>query len=148
MSVGLRGDFWRSEPVLETLPTKSVSFFSPRFGVGYRLGDVMVQGAVYRAHRTPTLNELHRGFRAGNAQTNPNVLLEPETLTGVEGGVLFSRSELSLRATAFANTLDGAIANVTLLSTPALITRIRQNSDEIRARGARARGRLAPASGA
>lgn len=135
VSVGLRGDFWRSEPVLRTLPTKSVSFLSPRLGVGYRVGAVMVQGAVYRARRTPTLNELHRGFRVGNIQTNPNVLLEPEELTGVEGGALFSRGGVSLRATAFANTLDGAIANVTLLTTPTLITRIRQNSDEIRARG-------------
>jgi outer membrane receptor protein involved in Fe transport len=132
---GLRGDFWRSEPVLETLPTKSVSFFSPRASANYRLGAVVLQGAVYRAHRTPTLNELHRGFRVGNVQTNPNVLLEPETLTGFEGGVLYSRDRLAVRATGFANTLDGAIANVTLVTTPQLITRIRQNSDEIRAKG-------------
>jgi outer membrane cobalamin receptor len=136
VTVGLRSDFWRSEPVLQTLPTKSVSFFSPRVGAGYRLGDVLLQGAVYRAHRTPTLNELHRGFRVGNVQTNPNVLLEPEELTGFEGGVLYSRSGLSARVTAFSNVLEGAIANVTLTTTPTLITRIRQNSDEIRAKGA------------
>jgi outer membrane receptor protein involved in Fe transport len=135
VSVGLRGDFWRSEPVLQTLPTKSVSFFSPRLGVGYRLGVVTLQGAGYRAYRTPTLNELHRGFRAGNVQTNPNVLLEPERLTGGEFGALVNRNGVSVRATVFANTLKGAVANVTLISTPALITRIRQNSDEIRARG-------------
>ena len=144
MSVGLRGDFWKSEPVLQTLPTKSVEFFSPRFGVSYRIGEVMVQGAVYRAHRTPTLNELHRGFRVGNVQTNPNVLLEPETLTGFEGGVLLARNNVSLRATAFFNKLDGAISNVTLTSTPALITRIRQNSDEIRARGVEIEGDWRP----
>ena len=144
MSVGLRGDFWKSEPVLQTLPTKSASFFSPRFGVSYRVGEVMVQGAVYRAHRTPTLNELHRGFRVGIIQTNPNVLLEPETLTGVEGGVLLSHNDVSLRATAFFNTLDGAISNVTLTSTPTLITRIRQNSDEIRARGVEVEGDWRP----
>lgn len=135
VTVGVRGDFWRSEPVLQTLPTKSVSFFSPRLSAGYRLGAVVLQGAVYRAHRTPTLNELHRGFRVGNVQTNPNVLLEPEELTGFEGGILYSRERLSMRATAFSNTLDGAIANVTLITTPQLITRIRQNSDEIRAKG-------------
>ncbi len=100
LAVGLRGDFWKSEPVQQTLPTQSVSFFSPRFGVSYRVGDdVMVQGAVYRAHRTPTLNELHRGFRVGIIQTNPNVLLEPETLTGFESGFLYTRNRLSLRAT-------------------------------------------------
>ena len=135
VSVGLRGDFWRSEPVLESLPTKSVSFFSPRVSAGYRTGDVTFQAAVYRAHRTPTLNELHRGFRVGNSVTNPNVLLEPERLDGVEGGALFSRKGVSLRATAFYNVLDGAVANVTVSQTPQLITRIRENSDEIRAKG-------------
>jgi outer membrane receptor protein involved in Fe transport len=136
VSVGVRGDFWRSEPHQTTLPTKSVSFFSPRVNASYRLGVVTVQGAAYRAHRTPTLNELHRGFRVGNVQTNPNVLLEPEELTGFEGGALFVRGGTSVRVTAFRNTLEGAIANVTLLTTPALITRIRQNSDELLARGA------------
>jgi len=135
MSIGLRGDFWRSDPVQQDLATKSVSFFSPRFSTAYRVGDVTFQGAVYRAYRTPTLNELHRGFRAGNVQTNPNVLLDPERLTGGEGGMLFSRNGISFRATGFANTLKGAIANVTLTTTPALITRIRRNSDEIRANG-------------
>jgi outer membrane receptor protein involved in Fe transport len=121
--------------VLQTLPTKSVRFFSPRISAGFRAGVVTFQAAAYRAHRTPTLNELHRGFRVGNIQTNPNVLLEPEELTGAEGGILLSAGGVAMRVTAFANKLDGAIANVTLLTTPALITRIRQNSDEIRARG-------------
>jgi outer membrane receptor protein involved in Fe transport len=94
-----------------------------------------VQGAAYRAHRTPTLNELHRGFRVGNAVVNPNPLLEPEKLTGAEGGALYSRGGVSLRVTAFTNQLDGAVANVTVSSTPQLITRVRANSDEIRAHG-------------
>jgi outer membrane receptor protein involved in Fe transport len=145
LAVGLRGDFWKSEPVQQTLPTQSVSFFSPRFGLSYRIGDdVVVQGAVYRAHRTPTLNELHRGFRVGIIQTNPNVLLEPETLTGFESGFLYTRNRLSLRATAFVNNLDGAVANVTLITTPTLITRIRENSDEIRARGLEIEGDWRP----
>jgi outer membrane receptor protein involved in Fe transport len=132
LSVGLRGDFWKSDPVLETLQSKSASFFSPRLSAAYRAGDITLQAATYRAHRTPTLNELHRGFRVGAILTNPNVLLEPEDLTGVEGGALFSRAGVSLRVTGFANTLEGAIANVTLTPT----VRIRQNSDEIRAKGA------------
>jgi outer membrane receptor protein involved in Fe transport len=136
VSLGLRGDFWRSVPVQETLPTKSVSFFSPRLNAAYRVNEwITLQAATYKAHRTPTLNELHRGFRVGNAVTNPNVLLEPEQLNGVEGGALFARGGVSLRLTGFFNELEGAIANVTVLSTPALITRIRENSDEIRATG-------------
>jgi outer membrane receptor protein involved in Fe transport len=136
-TIGLRGDFWNHEPVAAADPEKSVSFFSPRLGVAYRLNDlVTLQSAVYRAHRAPTLNELHRGFRVGNAVTIPNPQLDPEHLTGVEGGALFAQGGLSFRATAFYNQLEGAVANITLSSTQALITRTRANSDEIRAKGA------------
>ncbi len=135
LDLGSRVDWWNSTPTDTTLPEKSVTFFSPRAAVAWRQGNVAFQGAVYRANRPPTLNELHRGFRVGNAVTNPNPLLDPETLTGVEGGVLATWSGVSARVTAFFNNLDGAIANVTLSSTPALITRERRNSDKIRATG-------------
>jgi len=133
--VGGRVDWWRSEPTDATLPDKSVTFFSPRASLAWRVGRYAVQGAVYHANRPPTLNELHRGFRVGNAVTNPNPLLDPETLTGIEGGVLASFDRVTTRVTAFYNSLDGAIANITLSSTPSLITRERRNSDEIRAGG-------------
>ncbi len=133
--LGGRGDWWTSTPTDTALPAKSVNFFSPRASVAFRQGRYSVQGAVYHAARTPSLNELHRGFRAGNVVTNPNPLLDPETLTGVEGGVLSTWTKVSARATAFLNNLDGAISNITLTSTPAQITRQRQNSDTIRAAG-------------
>lgn len=135
VDLGSRVDWWNSTPTDILLPEKSVTFFSPRAAVAWRQGHVSLQGAVYRANRPPTLNELHRGFRVGNAVTNPNPLLDPETLTGVEGGVLATWSGVSTRVTAFFNNLDGAIANVTLSSTPTLITRERRNSDKVRATG-------------
>ena len=134
--VGLRGDFWESTPEDATLPTHSANFLSPRVSASYSLSDeASLHAAVYRAHRTPTLNELHRGFRVGNVVTNPNPELNPETLTGLEGGVLYTRGLVSTRVTAFWNELDGAITNVTLTSTPALITRQRRNTDTVRAAG-------------
>jgi outer membrane receptor protein involved in Fe transport len=137
VSVGLRGDFWNTDPLAATDPEKDASFFSPRVGVAFRAtNEVRLHGALYRAHRTPTLNELYRGFRVGNIVTNPNSQLEPETLTGIEGGALFSRGMVSLRVTGFANTLDGAIANFTLGQQGATTIRERRNSDEIRAVGA------------
>ncbi|MEO8680231.1 MAG: TonB-dependent receptor [Vicinamibacterales bacterium] len=145
--LGGRGDWWVSTPEDPALPTKDVNFFSPRASVAWRQGRYSIQGAVYHAARTPSLNELHRGFRAGNVVTNPNPLLEPETLTGVEGGVLVSMGRFSARTTAFFNNLDGAIANITLTATAAQITRQRQNSDTIRANGVEFEGdaRLTPA---
>ena len=135
VELGGRLDDWRSEPTDPSLPDKSVTFFSPRASAAWRAGRYAVQGAVYHANRPPSLNELHRGFRVGNTVTNPNPLLDPETLTGVEGGVLVSWAKVTGRMTAFFNDLDGAIANITLSSTPVLITRERRNSDKIRATG-------------
>ena len=134
--VGLRADFWESTPDDSLLPAHSANFVSPRASASCSLTDeASLHAAVYHAHRTPTLNELHRGFRVGNVVTNPNPQLDPETLTGLEGGFLFTRAGISTRVTAFWNELDGAITNVTIASTPALITRQRQNTDTVRAAG-------------
>ena len=135
LEVGARADRWRSEPESPQLSTKDVKFVSPRAAVSYRTGRYQLQASGYYANRTPSLNELHRRFAVGNAVTNANPLLEPETLTGVEGGVLTQFNRASIRATAFLNNLDGAIANVTLSQTPQQIIRQRQNSDTIRATG-------------
>jgi outer membrane receptor protein involved in Fe transport len=135
IEVGARGDSWQSEPEDAQQPTKEVSYISPRAAVSWRTGRYQVQASTYYANRTPSLNELHRRFAVGNQVTNANPLLEPETLTGVEGGVLTQFNRASIRATAFFNNLDGAIANVTLSQTPAQIVRQRQNSDTIRATG-------------
>ena len=134
--LGLRGDFWQSTPTDTTLPTHTANFLSPRASASWRLSDAAsLHTSIYRAYRTPTLNELHRGFRVGNIVTNPNPLLDPESLTGFEGGVLLTRGILSTRFTAFWNQLDGAITNVTVAPTPGQINRVRQNTDTVRASG-------------
>jgi outer membrane receptor protein involved in Fe transport len=133
--MGLRADWWKSEPEDAALPTKKVDYLSPRGAVAYRAGRYQMQASAYYANRTPTLNELHRRFAVGNQITNANPLLDPETLTGVEGGVLAQFAPASIRATYFFNNLDGAIANVTLSQTATQIVRQRQNSDTIRATG-------------
>jgi outer membrane receptor protein involved in Fe transport len=134
--LGMRGDFWQSTPLDSTLPAHSAGFFSPRAAAAWTLSPVAsVHASVYRAHRTPTLNELHRGFRVGNAVTNPNPELDPEQLTGFDGGVLWAWRTVSARATGFWNELDGGITNVTTSVAGNQITRQRQNTDTVRARG-------------
>jgi outer membrane receptor protein involved in Fe transport len=135
IELGARADSWKSVPADSSLPTKEVSYISPRAALSMRAGRYQMQLSTYYANRTPSLNELHRRFAVGNQITNANPLLDPETLTGVEGGVLTQFSRSSIRATAFFNNLDGAIANVTLSQTPTQIIRQRQNSDTIRATG-------------
>jgi iron complex outermembrane recepter protein len=133
---GLRVDAWHSTPTTASLPEHSSVFLSPRVSAAYRLHDSLsLHGSLYRASRTPTLNELHRGFRVGNIVTNPNPQLDPEQLGGAEGGALFTSGIVSARVTGFWNRLTDAITNVTLSSTPALITRERQNTDTVRAAG-------------
>jgi outer membrane receptor protein involved in Fe transport len=132
--LGARADFWRSKPEITTLPEHSANFFSPRAAAELKLTDaVSLHGSIYRAHRTPSLNELHRGFRVGAIVTNPNPELDPERLTGFEGGVLLQRGITSARVTGFWNQLEGAVTNVTVSTAP--IVRQRQNTDTVRSNG-------------
>jgi len=134
--LGMRGDFWQSTPRDTASPTHSAEFFSPRASAAWTLSPVTsVHASVYRAHRTPTLNELHRAFAVGNSVTNPNPELDPEHLTGVDGGALFAWQRLSARVTGFWNQMDGAITNVTIRVVGNQITRQRQNTDTVRAKG-------------
>jgi len=97
---------------------------------------VSLTAAAYRAFRAPTLNELYRPFRVGNVLTIANSDLGAERATGREAGVLVGLGDsVSLRATAFNMHATDTVANVTLSTTPALITRQRQNLGEIRSKG-------------
>lgn len=134
--VGTRADLWRSDPDDPALPSHAVRFFSPRVLVAWQATPTLaLRGALARSHRTPTLNELHRGFRQGNVVTDPNPRLDPEHLTSLEGSALWSTPRLSMRATGYWSQLDDVVANVTVSVTPALITRQRQNADTARAHG-------------
>jgi outer membrane receptor protein involved in Fe transport len=76
------------------------------------------------------------GFRVGNGLNNPNDLLGPESLDGVEGGFDWRWGpRFHTRVTAFWNQLENAVSNVTVSSSPNLITRRRQNVGEIRVKG-------------
>jgi outer membrane receptor protein involved in Fe transport len=113
-----------------SLPDRSESFFSPRLSVLHRLtSNVSLTASGYRAFRAPTLNELYRGFRAGNVFTEANSNLRAERLTGAEGGAIVTgwNQRLMLRGNFFWNEITRPVANVTLTTTPNLITRQRQN---------------------
>lgn len=120
-------------------PDQSYNAFSPRLSVIDRVtAHVTWSASIYRAFRAPTLNELYRSFRQGNVLTESNANLAAEHLTGGEAGVsvdAFDR-RLIVRGAAFVNEIIDPVANVTLSTTPTLITRQRQNLGRTRAPGA------------
>jgi outer membrane receptor protein involved in Fe transport len=129
-------------PVARTpLAERSETFFSPRLGMLYRLAaHLSLTASAYRSFRAPTLNELYRSFRLGNIETSANEQLLAERLTGGEGGgfVTGFHQRLMLRVDFFWAEIMRPIANVTLSTTPALITRQRQNLGRTRSRGVEA----------
>ena len=121
LTAAMRVDHWRD------------TAWSPRASLLFRASDrVAFTAAAYRAFRAPTLNELLRNFRQSNVLTLANDQLGPERLSAVEAGVRSGPFRLTL----FNMTTSDTIANVTLSSTPALITRQRQNFGSSRSRGA------------
>ena len=111
------------------------TFLSPSGGLSVGKKSLRLRGSVYRAFRSPTLNELYREFRVGNTDTQPNANLKQETVFGAEAGIDWVRETGTIRVTAYRNSLDNLITNVTLSSTPALIVRQRQNAAAAVSRG-------------
>jgi outer membrane receptor protein involved in Fe transport len=102
------------------------------FNATRRLG---LRAAAYTGLRLPTLNELYRPFVVFPVVTEANAALENEQLEGYEIGFDWQPvNALVLSVTAFDNTVDNAIANVTIA--PNL--RRRENLPAISARGVEA----------
>ena len=110
-------------------------FLSPSAGAAVGRKRVRLRGSVYRSFRAPTLNELYREFRVGNTDTLANPNLRPETVFGVETGADWTGESSSARVTAYRNSLDNLITNMTLSTAPNLIVRQRANAAAAVSRG-------------
>ncbi len=149
IAASLRGDHWSNYDAFNTTRTiatrqtvttifadRSENAFSPQFSVLYHLNDEFsVYASASKSFRAPTLNELYRSFRVGNVQTLFNENLRAERAKNVEGGVNFSRHETRLRTSIFWTSIEDPVSNVTLSTTPTLITRQRQNAGSTRSAG-------------
>jgi outer membrane receptor protein involved in Fe transport len=123
----------------QLFPNRSETSFSPRLSLMRNLGgNAAIWLAGYRAFRAPTLNELYRSFRQGSIVTNNNPLLRAERLTGAETGLRAAtfHQKFESRGTIFWADIVNPVTNVTLSSTPSLITRERENLGRIRSLGA------------
>ena len=152
LSVSARVDHWSNfdaatlripvtlpiPPTDTIFPDRSQNAFSPRLTLRNQVNaHVSWNASVYRAFRAPTLNELYRSFRQGNTVTEDNPFLVAEHLTGVDAGVAVAgfNGRLQAHGTFFYNQIVDPVANVTLTTTPNLITRQRQNLGRINAPG-------------
>lgn len=106
-----------------------------------------LRAAAYTGFRLPTPNELYRSFRVGADATAANPELAPESARGVEAGFDWQPVPAArLSITAFTNSLNGAISNVTLARGPGVFPlvgfvsaagsfRQRTNLESIRTKG-------------
>nr|WP_294846888.1 TonB-dependent receptor [uncultured Sphingomonas sp.] len=166
VGVGLRLDRWSIHnarlferniggPTITDLayPDGHGTKWSGRASVSRKLGGAMtLRGAIYRAWRLPTINELVRPFRVGPDATAANPYLTPETSLGAEVGADWSSgNQVKLSITAYANRLRNAVTNVTLAHGPGNfpgvgfvgaggLYRQRLNVDSIQSRGLEADG--------
>jgi outer membrane receptor protein involved in Fe transport len=117
-------------------PDRSEGALSPQLSFLYQANEnISFQAQVSRSFRAPTLNELYRNFRVGNVLTLANENLRAEKADNFEAGVSFNRRRTYLRGTFFRTEVGQPVANVTLSTTPALITRQRRNVGRTRAAG-------------
>ncbi|HET7697174.1 MAG TPA: TonB-dependent receptor [Vicinamibacterales bacterium] len=130
VDAGARADHWRLEKLDDASGDNTLNFFSPRAGVSFHITpDRTLRVAWLTGFRTPTMNELYRGFRVGSTNTLANAALEPETSWGPEVAFTVRHDRWTARAIGYVTRLDGAIYNRTISSTPTLITRQRSNGD-------------------
>ncbi len=90
---------------------------------------VVLYASGYRSFRAPTLNELYRAFRVGNVQTLANAYLRAERYSGGEAGARTTmlNNRVSIHGSVFGGIVTDPVENITISSTPTLITRMREN---------------------
>lgn len=121
----------------QNLNSRDETVLSPKLSLNYSTGSrLQLNASVGRSFRTPTLNELYRSFRVGNVLTLNNADLRSERLTGWEIGATVNPANRNvIRTTFFWNWVNNPVQNVTLTTTPSLITRQKQNAGQLRSRG-------------
>jgi outer membrane receptor protein involved in Fe transport len=121
--------------------------FNPRLGLARRLPrNVDLHASVFRAFRTPTMNELYRTGQVGQQITLANSALLSERATGAEAGAEWATPNrlLSAQATYFWTEINRPVSAVLVSSTPTTITNLRENLGQIQSQGAELAAQLHP----
>lgn len=93
-------------------PDKDKNSFDPRLAVRYKVtSGLALRGAVYRAFRAPTLDNLYRGFSTTSGTFLPNSQLDPETMVGGEVGTDWRIGRFTSGLTVFRNDVHNLIGS-------------------------------------
>ena len=86
------------------VPSRHDHDVDPRLSLRYQLPlGFALRGALYRAFRAPTLDNLYRGASVPGYILYGNAGLKPETLEGAEAGFDFDHGSIRFQATAYAS---------------------------------------------
>jgi outer membrane receptor protein involved in Fe transport len=138
-----RLDYWRnfngyddrSPGGAESFPAKQTVQLDPRLSLRYEISRaVALRGAVYRAFRAPSLQDLYRSSASKAQVIEANPALVPETLVGGELGVELSVGGVRGQLNVYQDTIDNIISRVPITITPILTVQPR-NLDRARSRG-------------
>ncbi len=128
-------------------PNRSEFIASPRIGIVRQLGSsVNMHASVFRAFRTPTMNELYRTGQVGQEITQANPQLESERATGAETGAKYDSpgGGVGLQATYFWTEINRGVSAVLISSTPTSILDKRENLGQIVSQGTELHAELRP----
>jgi outer membrane receptor protein involved in Fe transport len=131
-------------------PNIEQTIADPRLGVSRRLGaGLAVSASAFRAYRAPTENELYRTGQVGQQTTLANPSLRAERATGWETGIAGESARrwgASWRGSYFWTEVNRPVTALTLMTTAAATTLMRENLGQIRSRGLSFDGSLHPAT--
>jgi outer membrane receptor protein involved in Fe transport len=122
-------------PIPGPVPTAERSEFiaSPRFGLVRQLTALAtIHASVFRAFRTPTMNELYRTGQVGPVVTRANANLQSERATGWETGATFTTNPVALSATYFWTEINRPVSTVVIVAPNTLM---RENLGQILSQG-------------
>src|ERR1035437_4507595 len=128
----------RSLPQPASTPNRSEFIASPRLGVVRQItSTTAIHASVFRAFRSPTMNELYRTGQVGQETTQANPQLKSERATGWETGASFATrsASVALAGTFFWTEINRPVSAIFVSSTATSILDKRQNLGQIISQG-------------
>lgn len=130
-------------------PNRTEFIVSPRLGIVRQIAyTTAIHASVFRAFRSPTMNELYRTGQVGQETTLANSQLLSERATGFDIGTTYAspRNLIALAGTYFWTEINRPVSAVLLSSTPTSIRDMRQNLGQILSQGTELHLNLHPSS--